>query len=494
MKRRLVACSLAVAMIVASSFSVSAEEINVEADIVSEEINPEAELVNEEVGADAYVLNNDVEIIEEDIVVLEEANDNTNFLKAIEVKENQDFKPEVDTGAKRYYKFVVPKDGAYRISTVSLGKGYITSVIVHDKDMAAIKGAAGRFSNNRSERQYTPYVICTKGEVLYIVLESLYFEMWGHSIDNMVFRVESDPDNRTWALRTNESKETADNMSVGETVWGFINGDGNGNSDDWWKIVIDKKATYLFEAGEGAYKSIMLLDANNTKIFDNNLNENYSKTVELDPGTYYLHVSRQVGGGGLYKVKLSPKTENVVEKFKDVDAGQWYVNAIQYAYDEKFMAGFSDTLFAPSNNCSRAMIAQILFSLEGKPEINAQTNFNDLTANWYKSAVAWAYANKIVSGKSNTSFAPNDNITRQEMAVLLYKYTGYKGYDVDKTTSLDKYSDASAIANWAFSAMKWANANGIINGKSTKILDPNGTANRAEVAQMVKSFHEKIGK
>lgn len=282
-------------------------------------------------------------------------------------------------------------------------------------------------------------------------------------------------------------------MSVGETVWGFINGDGNGNSDDWWKIVIDKKATYLFEAGEGAYKSIMLLDANNTKIFDNNLNENYSKTVELNPGTYYLHVSRQVGGGGLYKVKFSVKTD-VVAKYSDVVAGRWYIDAVQYAVDQEFMSGLSDTIFAPTNNCSRAMMAQILHSLEGKPEVNVQMNFNDLNANWYKLAVAWAFNNKIVSGKSATSFAPNDNITRQEMAILLYKYAAYRGYDINKTTSLNQYSDASAVSNWAAAAIKWANANGIINGKTTRTLDPKGNTTRAEAAQMIKSYHEKFGK
>lgn len=184
---------------------------------------------------------------------------------------------------------------------------------------------------------------------------------------------------------------------------------------------------------------------------------------------------------------------DVVTKFSDVIAGKWYVNAVQYAYDQKFMSGLSDTIFAPSSNCSRAMVAQILYSLEGKPEVNAQTNFNDLKANWYKLAVAWAFTNKIVSGKTATSFAPDDNITRQEMAVLLYQYANFRGYNITNTTNLDKYNDVSAISKWAQTAMKWTNANGIINGKGT-ILDPKGNATRAEVAQMIKSLHEKFGR
>lgn len=187
-----------------------------------------------------------------------------------------------------------------------------------------------------------------------------------------------------------------------------------------------------------------------------------------------------------------PDSTDVTEKFTDVPANKWYVKATQYVIDNNIMSGTSETTFEPDKPCTRAMMVTILYSAMGKPEVSGSVPFTDLTSNWYKTPVLWAYINKVTSGKSADTFAPNANVTRQEMAAFLYSFASFNGYDITATTDIDGYADASSVSNWALSQMKWANANKIINGKGASMLDPKGNATRAEVAQMIMSFNNKF--
>ena len=178
--------------------------------------------------------------------------------------------------------------------------------------------------------------------------------------------------------------------------------------------------------------------------------------------------------------------------FADVPASAWYADAVQYVFDNGMMNGTSATQFSPDGTTTRGMIVTILHRLEGEPAA-AASSFTDVAAgSYYEDAVNWAAANGIVNGVSETSFAPNTAITREQMAAILYRYAQFKGYDVSTSGSLGGYADASDISAYAATAMQWANGEGLINGVTDTTLDPQGSATRAQVATILMRFCEDI--
>ena len=149
------------------------------------------------------------------------------------------------------------------------------------------------------------------------------------------------------------------------------------------------------------------------------------------------------------------------------------------------MNGTSDTLFSPDATVTRAMIVTILHRLENAPP-SAASGFTDVAAGmYYADAVDWAAANGIVNGVSETAFAPDDPITREQMAAILYRYAQFKGYDVTASADLGAYTDAAQISAYATAAMQWANENGLITGNTGTTLNPKGHASRAEAATIL---------
>ncbi len=178
--------------------------------------------------------------------------------------------------------------------------------------------------------------------------------------------------------------------------------------------------------------------------------------------------------------------------FADVSKDAWYFDAVRYASQRKLMSGTSSTSFEPESNMTRAMVVAVLYRLEGKPGISGTNAFSDVeSGQWYTEAVAWASANKIVSGYGGGIFGTNDSITREQLATILYNYAKYKGLDVTKTADLSAYTDGKCISAWADSAIKWAVAEGLIKGMSDKTLEPSATATRAQVATILMRFAEK---
>lgn len=179
--------------------------------------------------------------------------------------------------------------------------------------------------------------------------------------------------------------------------------------------------------------------------------------------------------------------------FADVVEDTWYTNAVQYVYEKGIMNGVSTTEFGPNITTSRAMIVTMLYRLEGEPAADA-SSFTDVASDaYYADAVAWAETNNIVYGVSDTQFAPDDVITREQMAAILYRYAQYKGYDMQVgSMSLSEYIDAAQIGAYAGTAMQWANAKGLIAGVSANELDPQGSATRAQVATILMRFCEDI--
>lgn len=190
----------------------------------------------------------------------------------------------------------------------------------------------------------------------------------------------------------------------------------------------------------------------------------------------------------------TPETPDQIGSFVDVTTADWFADAVQYMLDNGMMNGVTDTTFAPGSTTTRGMIVTILYRLEGEPD-TAASNFTDVAANmYYADAVAWAQANSIVTGITETTFAPDQAITREQMAAILYRYAQYKGYDVTANNDLSSYTDASQISAYATTAMQWANAEGLITGNTSTTINPKGNATRAEVATILMRFCENIAK
>ena len=180
---------------------------------------------------------------------------------------------------------------------------------------------------------------------------------------------------------------------------------------------------------------------------------------------------------------------DVTLPYTDVSQSDWFYPYVAFAYERDWMTGTSETTFSPEETTTRAMLVTVLYRLEGKPAVDAASGFSDVSSgSYYADAVAWAKANGIVNGTSETTFSPNEPVTREQTAAILYRYAQYKGYDVEKTADLTAYADAAAIHSYAKNAMSWAVAAGILNGVSSTSLEPTGSATRAQVATVLTRF------
>ncbi|MGE4484166.1 MAG: S-layer homology domain-containing protein [Oscillospiraceae bacterium] len=175
--------------------------------------------------------------------------------------------------------------------------------------------------------------------------------------------------------------------------------------------------------------------------------------------------------------------------FTDVDASQWYHEGIDFVIDAGLFSGTSDTAFEPNTAMTRAMLVTVLYRLEGDPNAEGEASFADAASGlYYYKAVVWASENGIVTGYSDGKFGPNDKITREQMAAILYRYAEYKGLDITANADLSGYTDAGSISSYAKDAIKWANAGKLITGSSEATLDPRGYATRAQVAVILMRF------
>ena len=175
--------------------------------------------------------------------------------------------------------------------------------------------------------------------------------------------------------------------------------------------------------------------------------------------------------------------------FHDVTEGDWFYDAVRYAYETGLMDGVGDNLFAPNSETTRAQLVTILYRLAGEPEPGGDSGFADVAAGtWYTDAVAWAAENGIVNGVSDTEFAPGDDITREQLAAILYRYAACQGYDVSQRADLSGFGDASSISGYAQEALSWAHAQGLVLGFEDGSLRPQGTASRAQIAAVLMRF------
>ena len=178
--------------------------------------------------------------------------------------------------------------------------------------------------------------------------------------------------------------------------------------------------------------------------------------------------------------------------FTDVSEKDWFYGDVMFVYENGLMLGTSKTLFSPHGTATRGMMATILWRMEGSPAPKGKNSFTDVEAGkWYADAITWTAENGIFAGYGKDKFGPDDPITREQLAAIFYRYADYKGYDLTVKGNLDKFKDADKITDYAKTAMQWAVGNGLVKGKSSNLLDPQGTATRAEIAAMLHRFIEK---
>ena len=179
--------------------------------------------------------------------------------------------------------------------------------------------------------------------------------------------------------------------------------------------------------------------------------------------------------------------------FIDVHKSDWFYDYVKYVYEKGLFKGVTPTLFAPDDNLTRAMLVTVLYRAEGSPEMTKPSGFEDVAADtYYAAAVAWAAENGIVYGVSETLFEPETNITREQIAAILYRYASFKGYDVTvgEDTNILSYEDFAEISEYAIEPLAWTAGTGILAGRTASTLDPQENATRAEAATVLKRLFE----
>ena len=180
--------------------------------------------------------------------------------------------------------------------------------------------------------------------------------------------------------------------------------------------------------------------------------------------------------------------------FEDVDLNRWYHKGIDFVVSENLMVGMGNNLFQPNGSLTRGQLATILYRLAGSPETSGKSPFTDVAeGRYYSDAVAWAAENGIVTGITDTLFAPNQPVTREQLVTMIGRYAEKKGIEIVAKGDLNAYPDASNVSNYAKAYMIWAVENGIVNGAGGKLM-PKDTASRAQIAAIIMRYCEAFGK
>lgn len=213
----------------------------------------------------------------------------------------------------------------------------------------------------------------------------------------------------------------------------------------------------------------------------------------IDMGQYIFTMpARYVVISANFIAEKEPETKN---HFTDIYEEDWFYDAVLYVYDHDVMQGVGNQRFEPNQKLTRAMVAQILYNIEGSPSVSEHKIFQDVSTDaWYAPAVLWAANHSIVLGYDTGLFEPDTNISHEQLATFLYRYAEFKGLDVSVKGDLSSCRDSASISPWAKDAVSWANASGLLIGMETDTLNPLGTASRAEAATLLMRYIEDISK
>ena len=190
---------------------------------------------------------------------------------------------------------------------------------------------------------------------------------------------------------------------------------------------------------------------------------------------------------------IEPENPEISNPFADVREENWFYDDVLFAYEQRILSGMSADTFAPQAASTRAQIAAIFYRMDGSPAVEGSNSFADVAQSaWFYDAVTWAEQNGILNGYGNGSFGANDSVTREQLAAIFYRYAQFKGLDMKNAGDLEAFADKNDASDWAQTALAWAVENGILSGKGDNRLDPEGTATRAELAAMLHRFAENI--
>lgn len=274
----------------------------------------------------------------------------------------------------------------------------------------------------------------------------------------------------------------------GQEYWSAYNHNGASCELDYTKGYLD--ARYLHAEG----------DSWGNMAISWSIQSNQKDIVVPADGTYELHfmasseVERYIISDPGEDIGNDPNPPLTDKPFLFADVGDkdWYYDAVQYVFGNNMMFGTAVDQFSPDMSITRGMAVTILYRLEGEPAVTASPFSDVAEGQYYANAVAWAASAGVVSGYGNNTFGPEDLITREQMATILYRYAAYKKYDVSGMADLFSFVDAQKISGYAVESMSWANATGLILVRDGNSLAPDGTATRAEAAMVLMRFCENV--
>ncbi len=223
-------------------------------------------------------------------------------------------------------------------------------------------------------------------------------------------------------------------------------------------------------------------------------NESGTELKLTDMGDGKFSFTMPAGDVSVLASFVKEQAQEAVLPFTDVEEGAWYYDAVAYVYDKGMMTGVTDTTFEPDATTTRGMIVTMLYRLEGEPAVDNAAAFADVAAGaWYEKAVAWASQNGIVNGYGDDLFGPNDAITREQMAAILFRYAQYKGLEaVTLEENLGAFEDAGQISEYAVQAFNWVVGQGLMTGVTDTTLEPASSATRAQVATILMRYCEAL--
>ena len=180
--------------------------------------------------------------------------------------------------------------------------------------------------------------------------------------------------------------------------------------------------------------------------------------------------------------------------FSDVKKDDWHFESVKYVYENNLMQGTGNG-FEPESKMSRAMLVTVLYRMTNPETTESKHSFTDVPqGQWYSDAVAWAAENGIVNGISETEFAPDSDVSREQMALIIYRFAKMQGYDISDKADISDFTDTGDVSNWALDAISWANKTELVTGTGESTLSPKATATRAQVAAILMRFCENVAK
>lgn len=391
-----------------------------------------------------------------------------------------------------YWNWYYGRTGTYSFTVTGNTSVYATFDTWYDGDIACIYD--GRFGNvslnvwSKALDRFVPYTSASKGDLVQVIVEPYngyamnslsisernywgssvdYWQSWKH--DNVYYFYMPDSDVNLYVDFTEAVSEHI--VYVDRAANGLL------KADTTWAA--DGQIVYVTATPDTGYvlSSLFVKTAKGDQL----------KVYEAKKtGTYYFYMPDQYVTVSAY---FAPAASAL--PFNDVAYTSWYYDAVKFVYDKGIMDGVSYYRFAPDATITRGMVVTMLWRMAGEP-YEAAAGFTDVAAGrYYTTAVAWAARNGIVEGMTATTFAPDQAITREQLASILYRYAkwlGFSGYGSD----ISGYTDAGKVSSYAYDAMSWAVRSGVVTGTSARVLDPQGTASRAAAAQMFMNFYNYI--